>query len=347
MPLLHCRPRRVPYPRGGTTSRLKPTPCALARTHQLQLQLQHHWARVLQTASLPRTTTSPFLRSSFSLPPDPFRGRPAMATITQTRSHAGHSHHHHDNTYLVSTNKKDAGVRITRIGLYSNLGMAIAKGLGGYVFSSQAMIADAFHSLTDLASDILTLATVSWSLKPPTVMFPTGFGKVESLGSLGVSGMLLGGGLFMCFNSCELLYAHFLLDAHAAAEVALHAHGHSHAAIAPSMNAAWLAAGTVAIKEWLYQASKKLTSLKIDFLWTSPHINNFFSNESRQRTQVLRLGIQRSSPSSRFTHGNSHSMCYYWSKLFARRSMVGSGRRTSHITLGDKSRMGQYNCGSL
>lgn len=89
-------------------------------------------------------------------------------------------------------------------------------------------------------------------------MFPTGFGKVESLGSLGVSGMLLGGGLFMCFNSCEILYAHWMLDAHAAAEVAAHGHGHSHGhgASAPSLNAAWLALATVAIKEWLYQASE-------------------------------------------------------------------------------------------
>jgi Co/Zn/Cd efflux system component len=76
-----------------------------------------------------------------------------MATITNTsgasqaRSHAGHSHHHHDNTYLVSKNKNDAGVRITRIGLFSNLGMAIAKGLGGYAFNSQSMIADAWVSV--------------------------------------------------------------------------------------------------------------------------------------------------------------------------------------------------------
>ena len=52
-------------------------------------------------------------------------------------SHGGH-HHHHDNTYLTSKNKKDAGVRITRIGLYVNLGMAVAKGFGGYVFNSAA-----------------------------------------------------------------------------------------------------------------------------------------------------------------------------------------------------------------
>lgn len=64
----------------------------------------------------------------------------AAQSQTQTRSHAGHSHHghhHHDNTYLVSKNKNDAGVRITRIGLYVNLGMAVSKGVGGYVFHSQ------------------------------------------------------------------------------------------------------------------------------------------------------------------------------------------------------------------
>lgn len=67
-----------------------------------------------------------------------------MATqTTQKRFHMGHSHghghhHHHDNTYLTSTNKSDPGVRITRIGLYVNLGMAVGKGVGGVVFNSQA-----------------------------------------------------------------------------------------------------------------------------------------------------------------------------------------------------------------
>lgn len=187
----------------------------------------------------------------------------AMGAATQTRGHAGHSHHHHhDNVYLTSSNKNDAGVRITRIGLYSNLGMAIAKGAGGYFFMSQSMIADAWHSLTDLASDILTLATVSWSLRPPTKNFPQGFGKVESLGSLGVSSMLLFGGLFMCLNSCTSLYAQLFLDPDAAAQLLEHAHhhghshgGHSHGFQGPSLHAAWLAAGTVGIKEWLYHAS--------------------------------------------------------------------------------------------
>lgn len=241
--------------------------CALLKSPPSLRPDQRNQSRVLQISAT--TRIAPW-HLPHSLKPCPslssitnyqFRNRPAVSrstktfTMTHSHSHAGHSHHH-DNTYLISKNKNDAGVRITRIGLASNLGMAIAKGIGGWAFNSQAMIADAFHSLSDLTSDILTLATLSWSLRPPTVTFPTGFGKIESLGALGVSGMLLGGGLFMCFNSCEILYAHWMLDAHAAAQVAAHSHGHSHAQIGPSLNAAWLAGGTVIVKEWLYQASE-------------------------------------------------------------------------------------------
>lgn len=190
---------------------------------------------------------------------------PAMSSKTQNRLHSGHSHshhHHHDNTYLTSANRKDAGVRITRIGLYVNLGMAVGKGIGGYYFNSQALVADAFHSLTDLVSDFMTLATVSWSLKPPSTRFPSGYGKVESLGSLGVSGLLLAGGVLMGLNACEVLYHQFFVDAAAAAgHGGMFGHGHSHGAadMGPNINAAWLAAGSIVVKEYLYRASTHST----------------------------------------------------------------------------------------
>ncbi|RDA94015.1 hypothetical protein CP533_4969 [Ophiocordyceps camponoti-saundersi (nom. inval.)] len=186
----------------------------------------------------------------------------------QTRCHGSHHHHHHhhDNTYLISSDKNDSGVRITRIGLICNLGMAVAKFVGGWAFNSKSMTADAWHSIADLASDVLTLATVSWSLKPPTDRFPLGFGKIESLGSLGVSGMLLIGGLYMGWESAISLYAHFDPDAahHILQHVGHgHGHGHSHSHSAaslgiPSIHAAWLAAGTILVKEWLYRATIKI-----------------------------------------------------------------------------------------
>lgn len=196
-----------------------------------------------------------------------------MASV-QKREHGGHSHgpghhhHHHDNTYLVSANKNDPGVRITRIGLISNLGMAIAKFVGGYTFNSRAMTADAWHSIADLASDILTLATVSFSLKPPSERFPMGFGKVESLGSLGVSGMLLVGGLYMGWESALSLFGHFYPDmAHEILHHVGHGHSHSHGYSnldIPSVHAAWLAGGTILVKEWLYRASKYIAHRRID-----------------------------------------------------------------------------------
>ena len=191
-------------------------------------------------------------------------------TQHQTRSHAGHSHghgHSHDNTYLTSKNRNDAGVRITRIGLFVNLGMALGKGIGGYLFHSQALIADAFHALTDLVSDFMTLATISWSLKPATDRFPTGYGKIESLGALGVSSLLLFGGMGIGLNGLDALYAQFFVETaahahdhveHAGGMFSFFGHSHSHGGghVLPDLNAAWLAAGSIVVKEWLYRASK-------------------------------------------------------------------------------------------
>jgi hypothetical protein len=102
---------------------------------------QHRRVFVTRNSRLRCDTSSPAAALS------DFISRPSLAllpfsamsaTRVQQRGHAGHSHHHHhDNTYLTSSNKNDAAVRITRIGLYVNLCMAIGKGLGGYVFHSQ------------------------------------------------------------------------------------------------------------------------------------------------------------------------------------------------------------------
>ncbi|KAK6361196.1 hypothetical protein TWF730_004940 [Orbilia blumenaviensis] len=210
-----------------------------------------------------------------------------------SHSHGLFSHHHHhnpaDNIFLTSKNKADAGVRITRIGLFVNVLMAISKGFGGWYFHSQALIADAMHALTDLVSDFMTLATVSWALKPPTKMFPNGFGKVESLGSLGVSSLLLFGGLAMGLNSVEILYTQLTGDTlptflqglgHSHSHIGMdHGHGHdhhlhhghdhghdhshshsshSHVEIGPNIHAAWLAGGSILVKEWLYRATMKI-----------------------------------------------------------------------------------------
>ncbi|KAL9094021.1 MAG: hypothetical protein Q9165_003691 [Trypethelium subeluteriae] len=123
-----------------------------------------------------------------------------------------------------------------------------------------SLSADAIHSLTDLVSDVMTLATVSLSLRPPDKNFPSGFGKFESLGSVGVSGLLLGGGIMMGWaalvalaqqSSPELvaMAAQWgLIDGHSG-------HSHTQTDLGPDINAAWLAGGSILIKEWLYRAN--------------------------------------------------------------------------------------------
>ncbi|KAF8247064.1 hypothetical protein K440DRAFT_552229 [Wilcoxina mikolae CBS 423.85] len=137
--------------------------------------------------------------------------------------------------------------------------MVITKGVGGWFFNSQALVADAFHALTDMVSDIMTLATVSFALKPPTDRFPNGYGKIESLGSLGVSSLLLIGGMAMGYGSLVHLIGDF---APALAHYLPHVHAHEHSHAIPSINAAWLALASIGAKEWLYRKTMKIALQK-------------------------------------------------------------------------------------
>lgn len=231
----------------------------------------------------------------------------------QVRQHVGHSHshHHHDNTYLTSSDTKDAGVRITRIGLYVNLAMAVGKGVGGYFFHSQALIADAFHALTDLVSDFMTLGTVSWSLKPPSSRFPSGYGKIESLGSLGVSSLLLVGGVLMGLNACDVLYHEFFVNAagavgHSHGGIFGHSHSHGAGELGPNINAVWLAGGSIIVKEYLYRASKNFLEVNQP---TSHANSRFCSYEDRQGAQILHLGLERDTSSHRLLDQRCCSCC--------------------------------------
>jgi len=53
------------------------------------------------------------------------------------------------------------------------------------------MLSDAGHSFSDLVSDALTLVTMNMAQLPPDDDHPYGHGRFESLGSLGIAGLLL------------------------------------------------------------------------------------------------------------------------------------------------------------
>ena len=95
---------------------------------------------------------------------------------------------------------------VTKMGVYANIGLVLLKGSAGFMTNSMALIADATHSFTDLLSDFMTFATIKYSQRKPTKRFPLGFGKIDTLGTLPVAGLLTIGSYHIIKQSLNKLY---------------------------------------------------------------------------------------------------------------------------------------------
>ena len=84
-----------------------------------------------------------------------------------------------------------AAERVTRLGAVSNLLLTALKVVAGILGASPAMIADAVHSLSDLASDVVALFALRVSARPPDQDHPYGHGRFETLGTIALSFFLL------------------------------------------------------------------------------------------------------------------------------------------------------------
>ena len=82
-------------------------------------------------------------------------------------------------------------LRVTCLGLFANLILAIAKGFIGTIAHSSALIADAGHSVSDLLSDSITLWAVHMAGVPKDKNHPYGHGKFETVGTFIVAIFLL------------------------------------------------------------------------------------------------------------------------------------------------------------
>ncbi|KAG6541196.1 hypothetical protein Mapa_017430 [Marchantia paleacea] len=112
---------------------------------------------------------------------------------TFRRGHMGHAHH----TPGERDNTGKAGERVLRWGLWGDIFLAIGKGGAGFVSGSTAIIADAAHSVSDIALSGVALWSSKVASAPKDKEHPYGHGKFETVGALGISGMLLltGGGI--------------------------------------------------------------------------------------------------------------------------------------------------------
>ena len=71
--------------------------------------------------------------------------------------------------------------RVTWIGIVVNLGLAVVKFIVGFLGASQAVIADAVHSLSDMFTDFAVILGVKFWSAPPDEDHPYGHRRIEAL----------------------------------------------------------------------------------------------------------------------------------------------------------------------
>ncbi|XP_006855510.2 metal tolerance protein 2 isoform X1 [Amborella trichopoda] len=178
---------------------------------------------------------------------------------TSKRWHMGHAHHHHPDG-------KEADY-VFRLGLGADIALAIGKSLTGYLSGSTAIIADAAHSI----SDIILSGVAWWSFRaarvPKDKEHPYGHGKFETLGALGISGMLLATAGGIAWHAVDVLQGlltsnpdisiHSIAHEHASS----HGHGGHHHHHGIDMDHPILALNmtiiSIAVKEGLYWITKR------------------------------------------------------------------------------------------
>lgn len=93
--------------------------------------------------------------------------------------------------------------RVVVIGCAVNLFLMILKLTFGFVGHSEALVADGFHSIGDVGTDVIMLAFVGISFRKPTKHFSYGYGKFETFASMLVSGILLTVSVFIAVEGIE------------------------------------------------------------------------------------------------------------------------------------------------
>lgn len=127
--------------------------------------------------------------------------------------------------------------RVTLAGSAANFLLMVFKFVAGFVGHSAAMIADAFHSLSDFITDIIVLVFVKISSKPQDASHDYGHGKYETLAT-----MLIGLGLAAVaigiIVSGAVKFSHWLSGEDIAA---------------PGKLALWAALISIVVKELIYR----------------------------------------------------------------------------------------------
>jgi len=100
------------------------------------------------------------------------------------------------------------GRSVTLIGAFVNLVLIILKFLAGVFGNSQALIADAVHSVSDLFTDAVVLFGLKIGQKAPDENHPFGHARIETLASTIVGLALIATALYLGIEAALNIYRH-------------------------------------------------------------------------------------------------------------------------------------------
>lgn len=92
------------------------------------------------------------------------------------------------------------------VGIFSNLALAILKGAAGLLSGSQALVADAVNSASDVAGSLAVLIGFRAAKRPPDRDHPYGHGKAESISAIIVSVLVLLAGFEVARHALTTLF---------------------------------------------------------------------------------------------------------------------------------------------
>ena len=132
--------------------------------------------------------------------------------------------------------------KITHLSIWINVVLTGLKLAAGVFGRSQALIADAIHSLSDFATDIAVLIGLRFTSKPKDSDHAYGHGKYETIVAAVIGMALAYVGIRIAGTAIQRIF-------HAM---------HGDPLSMPSAFAFWAAVLSIAVKEWLYRATMKV-----------------------------------------------------------------------------------------
>jgi cation diffusion facilitator family transporter len=136
----------------------------------------------------------------------------------------------------------DRARKVIWLGFVANLLLTLIKLLAGILARSSAMVADAVHSVSDFATDLVVIGSLSVASRPKDHNHKYGHGKVETLATAFVGGVLILVGLGLLYSGSMKIYSVY----------------QGNILQQPGMGALYAAIGSIIVKEILFRYTLKV-----------------------------------------------------------------------------------------